>query len=164
MANADRFGALVIRELSVGGYWAKVRNFERSCLWGAEIIDAVRFVGRTAFSNIGGYDTEITGMEDFDFQVRINEAGLTIGMVEEPITHHEEGVSLSTCLRKRQYYGATDNIFREKHPEAWKKISSPKKRIFKMLRCKNGGDMAAKIWLLFGYFIMRGSEYAFRVM
>lgn len=158
------FGALAIREVSVGGYWARVRNFERNCLWGEEIIDVARFVRRDLFLKVGGYDTEITGMEDFDLQTRVVEAGFKVGSVEEPIIHHEEGIQLLTYLKKRRYYGSSDKVFKRKHPQAWKRITSPIPRMVKLLRCDSQIGTVAKMWLFTGYFIMRGFEYSVRVL
>ncbi len=48
----------------------RVRDFERS-FYNATVIDCVRFVCRDKFLEIGGFDENLTGPEDWDFDRRI---------------------------------------------------------------------------------------------
>ena len=69
--------ALYIPERVIGkGFWAKVRDFERS-FYNATVIDCVRFIRRDKFLEIDGFDENLTGPEDWDFDRRIKATGKT---------------------------------------------------------------------------------------
>lgn len=73
----DRFDALYIPERIVGeGFWIKVRDFERS-FYNGTVVDAVRFIRKDLFERIAGFDESLVGAEDWDFDRRIREIGLT---------------------------------------------------------------------------------------
>ena len=99
----DRIIALYIPERIIGtGFWIKVRDFERS-FYNATCIDAVRFIKRDAFLNIGGFDESLVGAEDWDFDRRIHLAGKTD--IIASILYHDEGIfSLKRYLKKKSYY------------------------------------------------------------
>jgi len=70
--NED-YVALYIPEKIIGrDFWIKVRDFERS-FYNATCIDAIRFIRRDKFLEIGGFDESLTGPEDWDFDRRIRE-------------------------------------------------------------------------------------------
>lgn len=105
--------ALYIPERIVGkGYWIKVRNFERS-FYNATCIDCVRFVRRDKFLEIGGFDENLTGPEDWDFDRRIGKIG-KVGLLKAPIYHNESGFTLTRYLRKKQYYAKSFDLYIEK--------------------------------------------------
>jgi glycosyltransferase involved in cell wall biosynthesis len=95
--------ALYIPERIIGdGFWVKVRDFERS-FYNATCIDAVRFVKRNEFLKIGGFDEDLTGPEDWDFDRRVKELG-KVGIINAPIYHNEGRFSLREYLNKKSYY------------------------------------------------------------
>ncbi len=99
----DGYVALYIPERIVGrGFWIRVRDFERS-FYNSTCIDCVRFVRRDKFLEIGGFDKDLTGPEDWDFDRRIRQLGKT-GIVESPIYHNEQGFGLRRYLKKKKYY------------------------------------------------------------
>ena len=56
--------ALYIPEKIIGGgFWIKVRDFERGFYTGT-CIDAVRFIRKDKFQEVGGFDENLTGPED----------------------------------------------------------------------------------------------------
>ena len=95
--------ALYIPEKIIGdGFWIKVRNFERS-FYNGTCVDAVRFVRRDKFLEIGGFDKDLTGPEDWDFDRRIREIG-KVGIIESPLYHNEGKFNFKKHLRKKSYY------------------------------------------------------------
>ncbi len=95
--------ALYIPERIIGrGFWIKVRDFERS-FYNATAIDCVRFVRKDKFLEINGFDENLTGPEDWDFDRRIREVG-EVNIINSPIYHNEEKFNLKKYLCKKSYY------------------------------------------------------------
>ena len=104
---------IYIPEIIVGeGFWIKVRRFERS-FYDGTVIDAVRFVPKTAFQQVGGFDLRFTGPEDWDFDKKIRGLGRTL--VTNSFLKHEEGkFDLQLFLGKKNYYTKGFEIYTEK--------------------------------------------------
>lgn len=99
----NRLVGLYISEVVVGdGYWVRVRRFERS-FYDATVIDCVRLVRASAFRKVNGFDTSLTGPEDWDFDKKIRGLG-QVGLINEPIYHNESGFNLVKYLTKKGYY------------------------------------------------------------
>lgn len=98
--------ALYIPERIIGGgFWIKVRDFERS-FYNATCIDAVRFIRKDKFLEIGGFDETLTGPEDWDFDRRIKPKGKT-AIIESPVYHNEGDFRLSEYIKGKLYYART---------------------------------------------------------
>lgn len=70
-----KLSGLYIKEIILGkSYWCKVKNFDRS-FCDATTIDAVRFINIKKFKEIGGFDTDLIGFEDWDFNKRLKSHG-----------------------------------------------------------------------------------------
>jgi len=99
----EKVSALYIPERITGpGFWLKVRNFERSFYEGT-CIDAVRFLHKATVLNIGGFDEDLTGPEDWDFNRRI-EDNATTGIIKAVLYHNESRFNFLEFLRKKHYY------------------------------------------------------------
>jgi len=102
--------AAIVPERTVGeGYWSSVRAFERSFYNGHDMIEAARFYRSEVFDQLGGFDEDLTGPEDWDLTIRARELGSvvrTAGWIE-----HDEGrvQYLGACRRKANY---ADGLFR----------------------------------------------------
>lgn len=109
----DGYIALYIPErISGGGFWTKVRDFERS-FYNGTCIDAVRLVRRDKFLEIGGFDEILTGPEDWDFDRRIREVGKTA--IIESVLYHDEGrINLIKYISKKCYYSRTFDAYIKK--------------------------------------------------
>ncbi len=95
--------ALYIPERIIGrGFWVKVRDFERG-FYNATCIDCVRFVRRDKFLEIHGFDENLTGPEDWDFDRRIKALG-RVGIINSPVYHNEGELRLNKYLQKKAYY------------------------------------------------------------
>lgn len=98
-------GAVVVPERSIGkGYWAKVKAFERSLYEGDSSIEAARFFKTSIFLEVGGYNRNITGPEDWDLPQRVKRK-YKVARAKNFILHDEGNVSLLTLMRKKYYYG-----------------------------------------------------------
>lgn len=118
MATNEQLGALVIPEKSYGeGFWAKCKAFERQFYLGDENIEAARFFKKKVFENFRGYDTKITGPEDWDLPLRMKKAGVHIGRVKEFILHNERRFSPWKSARKKFYYALHAKEYVKRHPE-----------------------------------------------
>lgn len=107
--KCDNVDALYVPERIVGdGFWIKVRDFERSFYTGT-VIDAVRFVRRDLFLQVGGFDETLVGPEDWDFDRKIRKIGRT-GVAIVPLYHNEGRFIMKRYLKKKGYY--TDGIQR----------------------------------------------------
>ena len=112
--ECDNVGALYVPERIVGnGFWIKVRDFERSFYTGT-VIDAVRFVRRDLFLQVGGFDEKLVGPEDWDFDRKIRKISRTAVTIV-PLYHNEGGFNTKRYLKKKGYY--TDGI--QRYIEKW---------------------------------------------
>ena len=140
-ANKTEAIALYIPEIVLGNsYWSKVRRFERS-FYDGTVIDCVRFVRKDIFDKVGGFDLNMTGPEDWDFDKKVRRMGKTkvidsynfeeindkIGEVtgeennlietlldlsQKPLIYHNEvKFNLIKYLRKKSYYGKSFSTY-----------------------------------------------------
>ena len=104
---------IYIPEFIVGkGFWINVRRFERS-FYDGTVIDAVRFVPKTAFQQVEGFDLRFTGPEDWDFDKKIRGLGRTV-IVDAYLEHDEGDFNLQHYLNKKNYYSKGFEIYTEK--------------------------------------------------
>ena len=73
----------------------------------------MRFVRKDKFLEVGGFDEDLTGPEDWDFDRRINAVGLT-GIIKAPICHNEKAVNFNKYTAKKAYYAQSFKKYREK--------------------------------------------------
>lgn len=67
--------ALYIPEVVIGNsYWSRVRRFERS-FYDGTVVDSVRIVRKDVFDKVDGFDSSLTGPEDWDFDKKIRGKG-----------------------------------------------------------------------------------------
>ena len=115
----DNVIGLYIKEVILGkGLWSKVRRFERSFYDGTPI-DAVRFVKKTAFLEVKGFDEGLSGPEDWDFNRKMAKIGKLklVGnwiypniLVKRDLFSQEiEQLLLSNSVALRDIYGKYNN-------------------------------------------------------
>ena len=137
----DVLVALYIPEIILGNsYWSRVRRFERS-FYDGTVIDCVRFIRKDIFDEVRGFDLNMTGPEDWDFDKKVRRMGKTkvidsynfeeindkIGEVtgeennlietlldlsQKPLIYHNEvKFNLIKYLRKKSYYGKSFSTY-----------------------------------------------------
>jgi len=95
--------ALYISEIVMGeSFWCKVRRFERS-FYDGTVIDCVRFISKKVFDAVEGFDENMSGPEDWDFDKKIRKIGKT-DIIKTPIYHNEQNFNLIQYLSKKNYY------------------------------------------------------------
>lgn len=85
--------------------WAKVRHVERECYRDDAGSEFSKFVSRSAFFSVGGFDCNLFAEEDRDFHDRLLSSGYRIGRISAKETHTGEPSSLAEVVRKQVYYG-----------------------------------------------------------
>lgn len=116
---------VTIPEKSIGtSFWAKCKAFERNFYYLDENsnIEAARFFEKKAFMEVGGYDPNITGPEDWDLPEQINKMYPKKHKIKAHIIHNEGNVNLIKLIKKKYYYGKKANIYLEKNEVS--KVSS----------------------------------------
>jgi glycosyltransferase involved in cell wall biosynthesis len=104
---------IFVPETVVGtGYWINVRNFERS-FYDATVIDAVRFIRRDIFLELGGFDLSLCGPEDWDLDRRLGERG-GLHLISASLYHDEGAFNFAKYLKKKSYYARTFDAYRQK--------------------------------------------------
>jgi glycosyltransferase involved in cell wall biosynthesis len=95
--------ALYISEIVTGKkFWSKVRRFERS-FYDGTAIDCARFIKKDKFLEVGGFDENLTGPEDWDLDKKLRSIGKFF-LVKTPIYHNEAEFNLKKYLSKKGYY------------------------------------------------------------
>ncbi len=117
LAEKDNVGAITIPEKTVGeGFIQNIRKFEREMYERDSTIELARFYPKRIFLEVGGYDEELTGPEDYDLFYRIAKK-VTVRRVKSYILHHEEDLTLTKLLQKKFYYASKGALYANKHPE-----------------------------------------------
>jgi len=93
------------------GFWARVRDLEKSCYKGDLLHCGARFVRRDAIEAVGGWNESITAGEDYDLYNRLAEHDCRIGFIETGGLHIGEPRSLGEIVRKQFAYGKTIRSF-----------------------------------------------------
>lgn len=90
MENTENLVGIYISEVVLGkSYFSKVRRFERS-FYDGTVIDGARFIKKSAFVKIGGFDEDLYAAEDWDLDKRLKK----IGNLE--VLENKESVDLRT--------------------------------------------------------------------
>lgn len=112
---------IVIPEESFGeGFWAACKKLERSFYVGevgVSWLEGARFFPRLTFEELGGYDEENTGTEDYDLSQRVKDkyGEMSVQRVATFIYHNEGELSLTKTLKKKYYYAQKLGIYKKKN-------------------------------------------------
>ena len=97
MTSHPSLTGLYIPEIVAGNsYWSRVRRFERS-FYDATVIDCVRFIKKSAFVEVGGFDESMTGPEDWDLDKKLRNIG-KVALIKTPIHHNEAEFNLKKLV------------------------------------------------------------------
>lgn len=107
--------ALHITEVVIGNsFFSKVRRFERS-FYNGSVIDGARFFRKDMFVKIGGFDTSMSGPEDWDIDKKLKQGGREIYLISNSYIYHNEGdFNLKSYLDKKAYYSKSFDKYKEK--------------------------------------------------
>jgi len=103
------------------GWIARVRKFEVDMYKYDLTHSSARFVRKTVFESIHGFDETITAGEDYDFQNRLNAAGFRTSFVRPEALHLGEPKNFLGHMRKYYFYGADFVSFVNRNPHASRK-------------------------------------------
>lgn len=117
--------AVVIPEESFGeGFWSRCKILERSCYPPGACIEAARFYRRAVFEELGGFDENLTGLEDLDLHQRCRTKFRT-AHADTPIHHNEGRIRFLGQMRKKFYYGRKSSLYARKHPAMLGRQANP---------------------------------------
>lgn len=149
-------GGLVIPEKSFGeGFWVKFKIFEREFYVGDESVEAARFFKKDIFEKFKGYDTKITGPEDYDLPLRMKKMGIKIGRIKSYILHNEKNFSPWRSAKKKYYYASRALSYAKKHPEM---VLSQGNLLFRPIFLRKWRKLISHPFLSLGMFIVKGIE------
>ena len=134
-------------------FWGKAIAFERGFYKNEKVISAARFYPKELFFKLGGFNKELVAGEDWDLSQRAQKAGYRLQFTQNSLIHHETVQSLQEIIAKKAYY--LDNIskYAKKHPQRFKKQSSPRYRSSIFL--KNWPRFISKPHLALGFVTLK---------
>lgn len=100
------YDALFIPEHICGnGYFGKIRRFERE-FYNTTVIDGIRFVKKSIFNKIGGFDVYniVFGPDDWDITKSLKRINAKFAITTSMLFHHEEWLTLKKYVEKKQKY------------------------------------------------------------
>ncbi|MDR1992285.1 MAG: glycosyltransferase [Nitrososphaerota archaeon] len=101
--ETEQKDALYVPEKIIGkGFWIKVRDFERG-FYNGTVVDAVRFVRKDLFVDVGGFDESLVGPEDWDLDRKVRLIG-AVGISDVGLCHNEGVFHIKRYLEKKKYY------------------------------------------------------------
>jgi|BioPla2DNA2_1021312.scaffolds.fasta_scaffold01114_20 glycosyltransferase involved in cell wall biosynthesis len=135
--------------------WSKVRKFERDMYKYDFNNIAVRFIKKSAFLDVGGYNEELIASEDYDLHNRLVEKGYKLGFIEPEEIHLGEPKSLLEIYKKHYYYGKSINQYIKTNKKYAAKQLSPIRPAF----IKNAGKFLKKPLMTFLFLIYNFVKY-----
>lgn len=84
---------------------AKIRKFETDMYKYDLTYSSARFLKKSVFLDIGGFNEKITAGEDYDFQNRLNAKGFKTGFISAEAIHLGEPTNILNHLTKYYFYG-----------------------------------------------------------
>lgn len=109
-----KIGEVVIPEKSFGiGFWAKAKAFERKINEGQNYFEAARFFTKKIFNEFKGYDTKLTGPEDWELPQRIAKK-YKMERIRSYILHNEGHPTLYKLAKRKYYYGLSVDKYLKK--------------------------------------------------
>jgi glycosyltransferase involved in cell wall biosynthesis len=109
----EGLAGVYIPEIIVGrGMYGRVRNFERS-FYNGTVIDCVRMFRRELLYHFGGFDTNLTGPEDWDFDKEIRHRS-RVAVLDSCLYHNELEYDMFKWLKKKASYAGKMTRYIEK--------------------------------------------------
>ncbi len=153
--------ALYVPEVVCGrGLFGKIRNFERG-FYNSTCVDAVRFVKKSVFEAVGGFDEKniVFGFDDWDFTKTLKKNSYRLGSAVRKLYHHEEGLTLWSYLAKKRDYAKTFESYLEKwgkdDPDVRRQFSPWYRFLGVFIEGGKGRRLFSKPHLALGMFCLR---------
>jgi len=138
------------------GFWARVRNLERSTYFGSVKFEGARFFSRELYEKAGGYDDAVPVFEEYDLQHRMMLAGARFARVTTAVERHlGEPNSLQEIWRKHYYYGKQFRKYFDKQGPSTLKYGNP----VRMPLVRNWRDFVKQPALAGGFLVMWSTKY-----
>ena len=99
-------------------FWTSCRMLEQKMLLDDMVNVAPRFIDRSVFLTVGGYDETIVAWEDYDLHNRLLKSGCRVSSLQESaLWHLGEASSLGEVVVRMVRYGKTGSLglFTKKH-------------------------------------------------
>lgn len=139
------------------GYWARVRNLERSTYIGTTKFEAVRFFRRASYDRAGGYADDIPIFEEYDLQNRLESLGASFARVERSVERHlGEPESLAEIWKKSYYYGRRFRSALRRRGGSMLRYANPVRKSF----FREWRSFVAQPRLTAGFIVMLGAKYS----
>lgn len=107
--SEEEADAVAIPEISFGeGFWSRCKILERACYFCHKIdenIQAARFVERTAYESVGGWEEDVGGFDDWDITARLKAQGYKISYTSHRIFHNERQLTVRRIVSKKYNIG-----------------------------------------------------------
>jgi len=154
------YDALIVPEVSVGKtFWHLVRAIEKLTFLNDEYMESAnRFIKKSVYTAVDGYDESITAGEDFDIHQRLLHRKKKIGRAMAFIKHHEV-LKVTETWKKGYVYGRTFKTYIQKYPVLTGKQFS----VIRPAYIRNRGLLFSHPLLLLGLIIMKGVMYVYTV-
>lgn len=103
---------------------AKVRKFEVDMYKYDITHSSARFIKKTVYQSVGGFNSKITAGEDYDFQNKLNKNGYKTGFIDAEALHLGEPTNFWKHMKKYYEYGKDFvNYKKENDAESKKQLS-----------------------------------------
>lgn len=120
------FDAIVVHntpDISIS-WIAKIRKFEVDMYKYDLTHSSARFVKKSVYQKIGGFNEKITAGEDYDFQNKLNRNGFKTGFIDVEALHLGEPTNFWKHMKKYYDYGKDfNNYYKENEKESKKQLS-----------------------------------------
>lgn len=119
----EGFDAVVVHntpDVSVG-WIARIRKFEVDMYKYDITHSSARFVKKSVYEKINGFNEEITAGEDYDFQNKLNRSGYKTGFIKAEALHLGEPTSFWKHMMKYYEYGKDFHNFQKANKKEAKK-------------------------------------------
>jgi hypothetical protein len=89
-------------------------------------VEGVRFIKRSIFNTLGGYNEYLEAGEDFDLHFRFLDAGYRPGRIAAETCHDVRRYGLVDLLRKNYMYAQTLQRFLDMHEKTYRAYEGPR--------------------------------------
>lgn len=138
------------------GFWSRVRKLERDCYIDDDTIVAVRFMKKSAFDKIGGFDEKMYAGEDYDLHNRFVRARYRWSRINSKEIHLGEVTSIVDFAKQSFKYGRNLIYYVKKHKDEARTQMTPIRSAF----IRHYKELLRSPILTFGLIIMNTVKFS----